>query len=165
MRIFTVFITSWVVFFCIFSTCHAKEPQSPQVAIVVKLYKHFAYEAVLDSPNDGPGFINSPRPVLLSYLTPELTDLLLKDRECVDRTEEMCKLGFAPLWDSQDPAGVTVNISPTASKEKVMVQLRYVSAPRTLIYHLMLTTAGWRIQNISYENDRTSLAKILGANN
>lgn len=143
-------------------TCYAAQARTPQVALVAKLYKDFAFEAVLDEPSLGVGFLDSPRDVLLSYLTPSLAELIFKDRKCVADTHEICNLDFMPLWDSQDAAGAAVRFLPMSTNDKVKVELRYGSGTRTLIYFLKHTKRGWRIQNIAYEKDRASLLEILG---
>lgn len=139
----------------------AGQPPTPQVEVVTKLYKDFAYEAVIEEPSNATGFIDSPREVLLSYLMPGLADLILKDRKCAADTREICNLDFMPLWGSQDAAGVTVRISSTNANDKVKVQLKYGVGSRMVTYSLAITKQGWRIQDIGYEKGRASLVQIL----
>jgi hypothetical protein len=141
--------------------CTAAPPLSPQLVLVTKLYKDFAFEAAIDETNAGRSFLESSRAVFLTYLTPKLTDLLLRDRECMAKSHGICNLDFDPIWDSQDPVGAVVRIMPTESVDKIRVQLRYASTTLTLTYHLSLTRSGWRIQDIIFEKEHVSLAQML----
>ncbi|MFZ6817182.1 hypothetical protein [Undibacterium sp. Ji22W] len=143
-------------------TCFAAQALTPQKALVAKLYKNYAFEAIRDESDLDGEFLDRPRNVLLSYLTPSLAKLVLKDRKCAADTHEICNLDFMPLWDSQDPTGAIVRILPTSKNDEVNVQLRYGSETRTLTYFLTLTNLGWRIRDIAYENGRKSLVDILG---
>lgn len=145
------------------SICSATPALSPQVAVVAELYKSFAFETAIQEPNLGPIFLNSPRSALLNFLTPTLTDLILADSKCAAETQEICKLNFSPLWDSQDPSGSTVRIIGTNVPSKVKVEVRYSSETRVIFYQLSLTPNGWRIKDIQFERNHRSLAKILGA--
>ena len=138
----------------------AAAPQPPQVALVADLYRAFAFEAVLETPAL-PGLIDQPRAVLLRYFTPELADLLLRDRACTAQTREICRLDFAPLWGNQDPTGAAVQIQPGASAASVMVQLRYPGASARLTLTLARTASGWRIADIGYGDGQPTLRALL----
>jgi hypothetical protein len=95
--------------------------------------------------------VDQPRPVLARYFDDRLVQLWLADRACAARTHEICNLDFMPMWASQDPAGTSVKILPTADSTRVDVELRSSSSQesRTLRYTLTRTPAGWRIHDIA----------------
>ena len=133
---------------------------TPQVAAVSKLYEAFAYEAVVDDPV-GPGFIDQPKEVLLRYITPELYELIHRDRVCTSTTHEICRLDFVPLWGNQDPSGTTVSLESGKSRNTVVANLRIGSNSSKLTYSLVQTKDGWRVDNITYDESHANLKKIL----
>lgn len=135
---------------------------TPQVAAVSKLYEAFAYEAVVDYPV-APGFIDETKDVLLRYITPELYELIHRDRVCTMSKHEICRLDFLPLWGNQDPAGSEVKFEPGASGNTVVAHMRIGAKSSQLTYTLVQTEAGWRVDNIAYDDWHTSLKKILGS--
>lgn len=141
------------------SVCAAVIP-TPQVAAVSKLYEAFAYEAVVDYPV-GRGFIDQTKEVLLRYITPELFELIHRDRVCAMTTHEICRLDFAPLWASQDPAGSTVNFEAGPKGNTVIAHVRIGAHSARLTYSLVQTRGGWRIDDIVYDDERPTLKKIL----
>lgn len=143
------------------SSAISAEIPPPQVALVSSLYKAFAFEAVLDEPM-GPYFIDQPKEVLLRYITPDLFELIHRDRVCTSTTHEICRLDFAPLWGNQDPAGTSVSFKTGPSGDTVVGHMRIGSQSTQLVYSLVQTRAGWRINDITYDNGWT-LRKILGA--
>jgi hypothetical protein len=129
--------------------------------VVSRIYRDFAWEAVVASPN-GPGLAQQPRGVLLNYFTPELANALVADNACTTRRHEICALDFMPLWASQDPAAEDLRVAQTTSPGQVTV--RY-SSPSTgavisLNYRVVQTKAGWRIAHIVYPSG-DSLAHLL----
>ena len=160
MSLFRLFVFVAALNFATF--CTAAEPLSPQVAIVTTLYQDFAFEAVLEN-SVAEGFIDQPKKVLLRYLTPQLSELLLRDRRCATTTHEICRLDFAPLWGNQDPIGSAVQVQPGATPDTVIARLRYSSSTSQLTYHLTKLSSGWKIRDISYGQGRSTLAEILEA--
>jgi hypothetical protein len=158
MSLFRLFVSAVMLNFA--TTCTAAEPLSPQVAIVTMLYHDFAFEAVLEN-SVAEGFIDQPKKVLIRYLTPQLAELLLRDRRCATTTHEICRLDFVPLWGNQDPSGSTVQVQPGASPDTVVVRLRYSSSTTQLTYHLTQSSSGWKIRDISYGQGQATLAEIL----
>lgn len=142
-------------------SAYAEVTPTPQVAAVSKLYEAFAYEAVVDYPV-GAGFTDQPKEVLLRYITPELYELIHRDRVCTMTTHEICRLDFVPLWGNQDPSGAVVSFEAGKSRNTVLAQLRFGSSSSKLTYSLVQTKDGWRVDNITYDG-RASLKKILGA--
>lgn len=134
----------------------------PQVAAVYELYKTFAFEAVLDMPI-GPYFTDQPKEVLLRYITPELYELIHRDRVCTITKHEICRLDFAPLWGNQDPSGTIASFEPGPSNNTVTGTLRIGAHSSQFTYFLVQTKAGWRVDNIVYDEGRPSLKEILGS--
>jgi len=119
--------------------------------VVARLYRDFAWEAVVETPPwHGHELLDQPRVVLARYFDNELIRLWLADRACEARTHEICKIDFMPIWDSQDPSGTFVSIDSTTDPALVKVELRhpFKTEPRTLNYRLVKTPDGWRIHDI-----------------
>jgi hypothetical protein len=134
----------------------------PQVAAVSKLYEAFAYEAVVDYPV-APGFIDESKEVLLRYITPELYELIHRDRVCSMTKHEICRLDFLPLWGNQDPMGTELKIEPGTSGNTVVARMRIGANSSQLVFTLVKTKAGWRVDDIAYDAFHTNLRKILGS--
>lgn len=133
---------------------------------VVALYRSIAWQAVLQQPADaGPGLLAQPATALGRWFDPVLAGLLVADHQCSRRSGQICALDVDPLWDSQDPLGATVAITPGARSGEVRVQLAYGSgAPRApLVFQLTATPSGWRIADIRYPAGRPSLRALLQA--
>jgi hypothetical protein len=135
-----------------------------QTAVLSRLYRDFAWEAT--GGDNGPGsltFVDQPRAVLLRYLVPELATLLLKDRECASRSSAICRLDFAPLWDSQDPEVADVSFTLLPRRPKSVVAHLRANGRRatTIVYQMQATKAGWRIADIQFADGR-SLRALLG---
>jgi hypothetical protein len=132
------------------------------VNVVRSLYDEFAGEAVLEDPETQRSLLDQPRVVLLRYFTPELSALILQDRECAARTQEICKLDFSPIWDSQDPSGATVKMAGEPTLGGVRTTVSYPDGERKeLVFRLTNTSVGWRIADILYTADRQTLSQIL----
>lgn len=129
---------------------------------VVRLYRDFAWEAMIDTPTDGPRFLSQSDVVWGRYFSPRLVKLLRNDRRCVSRTREICKLDFNPIWASQDPGAVrlmvvqgdtptTVNVSFDCPGNGQRISLRFL---------LVRSGARWLVDDIHYA-DGQQLRKIL----
>src|SRR3954469_4687911 len=129
----------------------AATPLSPvpdAVAAVARLYQDFAAEAVIDSPELSiEDLFGRPKVALARYLDDSLVALVLADRACSRRTQGVCNLDFAPIWDAQDPVGTTVKISEMKDASRVLVELRSPNTPkgRRLTYVMVKTAPGWRV--------------------
>jgi len=142
----------------------------PDVVAVRSVYEAFAWEAVIDAPAPGTSLVEQSPSVLMRYFTPELTALILRDRECVARTREICNLDFLPLWDSQDASGATVTLADGPDLGEVLVKVRYPppEAEKKLVFRLANGSTGWKIADIVYEgvegnvNGTISLSRLLG---
>jgi hypothetical protein len=128
--------------------------------IVVKLYRDYAWEAVMAAGLDG--LMQQSPPVLKQYFDDNLVALILRDRKCSDKGD-ICRLDFDPIWSSQDPAAVDLTVARTNKNNIIKVQFRYPSTNEKieLRYHVTNTVKGWRINDISGKN--WSLLKILSS--
>ncbi len=134
------------------------------VAVVARLYRDFAWEAVVIEPY-APGLAQQPAPVLQRYFDDVMVERFVADRECVHKSGGICGLDHAPLWASQDPAAYDLRVKPTA--EAGVVDVAYESpapnakAPVRLRYELVRTARGWRIADIVSHEGRVSLRRQL----
>jgi hypothetical protein len=137
--------------------------QGTAVAAVTRLYKDYAWEAVIEEPIVPGSLLEQPRSVLARYFDDTLTAALLTDRACAAKAHGICNLDFDPIWASQDPDGAT-SLRVTATPDSNVVAVSYVYAPNgsphSLSYHLRKTPRGWRIHDIVYP-DGTSLLGLL----
>lgn len=134
------------------------------VAVVARLYRDFAWEAVVIEPY-APGVAQQPASVLQRYFDDGMVERFVADRECVRTSGGVCGLDHAPLWASQDPAAYDLRVKPAA--ETGVVDVEYESpapnakAPVRLRYELVRTARGWRIADIVSHEGRVSLRRQL----
>jgi len=131
---------------------------------VVRLYRDFAWEAVIDTPAAGPALLSESDAVWSRYFSPRLIKLLRKDRQCVSRTRGVCKLDFSPIWASQDPGAARLKVVPGDAPATVNVFFDY-PANRVRIgmkFFLKQSGARWFIDDIQYGDGRR-LGTILEA--
>ncbi len=148
------------------SSTSAWSADETPVQVVTRLYRDFAWEAVIEEPVAvGETLVELPKPALQRYLDDNLTALILKDRECVKRTHEICRLDFVPIWASQDPGG-TSDVHVFAGREEpniVNVRFRYANGKATtLAFHMVKTSRGWRVADVEYPS-LPSLASQLAS--
>ena len=130
--------------------------------IVLRLYKDFAWETLIDEPlNAGRGFSEQPKEVLSRYLDDSLTSMLLAERACAGKNGE-CGLSFLPLWAAQDVGATYLKVLPTADPTLVIVKFRFANGggERTLRFRMVQTRRGWRVHDIVYD-EGPSLRDIL----
>ncbi len=138
------------------------EPPSAQ-STVIRLYQDYAWEVVVAEPAKfGIGIFQAPVATLRQYFVPELAARLAEDRACVERTGEICRLSFSPIWAGQDPSVVGLSVEPGSEPAQVRVRFTNPSAVQEveLTYTLEQTSAGWRISNITAAD--WDLRDILG---
>jgi hypothetical protein len=138
-------------------------PPTPAEAMVIEVYKSYAWEAVFEEPIDDPGLLQQPAAVLGQYFDPHMVGLIMRDRACEEKNG-ICRLDFDPIWDSQDPIGATgMKIHQMVDPFKVSVDFVYpgAGAHRHLVYVLSKTQAGWRISDI--QSSQWSLRQMLEA--
>jgi len=133
------------------------------VASVARLYRDYAAEAVIDSPELSiQDLFGRPKATLDRYLDDALVALILADRACSRRTQEVCNLDFSPIWDAQDAIGTTVKISEGRDPSRVLVELRGPGGKevRRLTYRMVKTAAGWRVHDIEYDSHESLVAML-----
>lgn len=134
-----------------------------EVRVIQRLYQQYLWEAT-----DVPGgsrvpFISEARPELLKYLEPRLAEAVLQDRECAQRTQQVCRLDFSPMWASQDPGAKSLRIRQAKPGRPVVVSFTYPgNGERIEIeYELIQTPNGPRVRDVRYQAG-PSLRKRLG---
>lgn len=138
-------------------------PHDAEVAAVRALYARYAEEAAMDDTLS-PTLVSTPAAVLRLHLPDGLTRLLLRERACQQRTREICRLDFAPLWDSQDPTGTSVSLRWDSAPGRVVAELRRGDgSTRALAYSLVKLRAGWRIDDIDFGPGRPTVQQLLSA--
>ena len=130
--------------------------------VVAWLYRDFIFTATMSSYWKGASLADQPKETLLLYFTEELASLFVKDRQCAEKTNGICNLDFSPIFDSQDPAVMDLEIAPADKSNTVPIQFTnpgYGKKVR-ISYEVAKTSRGWRIKDIIYI-DGHSLKKIL----
>jgi PP-loop superfamily ATP-utilizing enzyme len=131
--------------------------------VVVRLYRDYAWEAVMSGTVRDGFFADQPLVELEKYLDHELASLLVADAECIRRTHEICNLEFMPLFASQDPAASDLEVEETKKKDEVQVTFKRLGGDQVrMLFKMRQEVAGWRISDIEYESSR-SLKTILKA--
>lgn len=131
--------------------------------VVVRLYRDYAWEAVMSGTVRDGFFAEQPSAVLEKYLDHELASLLVADAECIRRTHEICNLEFMPLFASQDPTAFDLEVEETKKQDEVLVTFQRPGGDQArLLYKMSQEGAGWRVSDIVYESSR-SLKNILSA--
>ena len=138
---------------------HPPKANSPE-GIVFKLYRDYAWEAVIAAGYDG--LMQQPPQILKQYFDDNLTALILRDRKCSEKGE-ICRLGFVPMWDSQDPGASDLTVEKTEQEDAIKVKFRYPGNNKEieLKYRVTKTPKGWRISDISGKD--WSLLAILSS--
>lgn len=158
------FLSLVVIASALFASSAWAELRPPRVnspeGIVFKLYRDYAWEAVIAAGYDG--LMQQPPQILKQYFDDNLTNLILRDRKCSEKGE-ICRLDFVPIWDSQDPAAVDLTVEKSEKKNIIKVKFRYPSTNKKieLKYRVTMTPKGWRISDISGKD--WSLLAILSS--
>ena len=131
----------------------AQSSAGSAIGFVRQLYGDISCEAVMEEPRcpAGRDLSQMSRSQLARYFDSRLVDLWLGDRECVTRNREICNLDFAPLWDSQDPAGATVRVLAGDKENRVIAEVRRPASMDVvrLQFELVRHAADWRIRDVS----------------
>jgi hypothetical protein len=115
------------------------------------------------------------RTVLSKYFSPELTKLFLKDaqveRDCPKG--DLCGLEFDPILGSQDydnhldfKLHITEATPPNTGRFEARFKLFNDQKPeeeQALIFQLVHLKTGWRIDDITYTKENTSLKEVITA--
>jgi hypothetical protein len=138
------------------------QPPGGALKAVAKLYQDFAAEAVMETAELSiPDLFGGTQTTMARYLDDRLVALVMADRACSRRTQEVCNLDFSPIWDSQDMVGVTVKIAQGKTPDRVAVELKFPpNEIRTLTYVMVKTAAGWRVHDIEYAGHESLVAML-----
>jgi hypothetical protein len=115
------------------------------------------------------------RAMLLKYFSPELTKLFLKnaqvERDCPEG--DLCGLEFDPILGSQDfdnhldfKLHITEATPPQTGRFEARFKLFNEEKPeqeQVLVFQLIQVKNEWRIDDIAYTKDNTSLKAVLKA--
>ena len=115
------------------------------------------------------------RAVLSKYFNPELTKLFLKnaqvERDCPKG--DLCGLEFDPILDAQDfddhldfKLHITEATPPQPGRFEARFKLHNGEKPeqeQVLIFQLVHLKTGWRIDDIVYTKENTSLKEVITA--
>jgi len=115
------------------------------------------------------------RAMLSKYFSPELTNLFLKnaqlERDCPKG--DLCGLEFDPILGSQDfddhldfKLHITETMPPQTGRFEARFKLFNEEKPeeeQVLVFQLIQVKSGWRIDDISYTKDNTSLKAVIKA--
>jgi len=148
------------------ASSHSASPQSRSgdVALIAKLYKNFAWQA-LGTTQDvfGKPLRQQDEAVLRQYFDPTLAALITRDRECVIRRTEVCNMDFDPLFGSRDAAVSDFTIH-RESAGRIAVGFTSPSSGEKakLLFHVRQSGTAWRINDVVYQDLRgASLRKLL----
>ena len=125
-----------------------------KTSVIARLYKEYAWEAIFDTaaaPSRNWKTLLDEKPeILVRFFDDALTRLIVEDRNCRQRTHEICRLDYEPIWASQDPAATDLRISPGQEPSMIVVAFGYPGDKRALevTYRMSLTRRGWRIADV-----------------
>ena len=129
----------------------AATAQATAVAFIAHMYEEYSWETKdSGSPGKKPLF-SAPAAELQRFFDARLTKAILADRACEARVQGECNLDFDPMWNSQDPGGVTVQVVSTRDSMVVQARLHYPydKETRVVTYRMRNTPAGLRIADMS----------------
>jgi len=115
------------------------------------------------------------RGVLSKYFSPELTKLFLKnaqlERDCPEG--DLCGIEFDPILGSQDfddnlnfKLRITQSTPPQTGRFEARFKLfneEKAEQEQVLVFQLVQLKNGWRIDDIIYTKDNTSLKAVINA--
>lgn len=132
-------------------------------AVVAKLYKDFAWQAIATQRDlFGDDIAQQSRATLEKYFTPPLADLLVKDVACQVKSQGICNLEVDLLFDSQDPRVTDLELATIAPGRVAVVFKDPTDDETTKIEFIVAQVAGkWKIADIIYKRDGRSLKKVL----
>ncbi len=152
------------IFLALFTLFSAHAAEDARLAVVERLYRDYAWETGPSISKRTP-FLNEKSIVLTKYLTQSLSRLFLEDRKCSERTREICRLDFSPIWNSQDPEGANFRVLGNGPGSPISVSIVYPGQRSfTLSFDVVQTEEGWRINDIRSPAPEWSLRKILSKN-
>lgn len=161
------------VLLSIFMICSVDAAESGADETVYRLYRDFGWTALFEDDGNarhyfGGSVVDQPAPVLSKYFSHDLVVLLRKEHECgVKQKGSLCKLGFDPLFASQDSAATKLLIE-SSSADMGLVRVNFIYPPNgekiNIKFLLKKYKNGWKIDDVIYGNMHdAALKSILGA--
>ena len=135
-----------------------------EAAVVAKLYKDFAWQAVASQADlFGDDLSHQRKETLEQYFSPALADLLVKDAACQTRSQGICNLDFDLLFDSQDPRVTDLDVTTTSPGRVSVTYKDPVDEKKTQIdFEVARVGRAWKITDVVYTRpDKVSLKQIL----
>ncbi len=134
-------------------------------SVVAQLYKDFAWMAITGQPDlFGADLAHQHRAILQRYFDPVLASLLVQDATCQVKFQGICNLDFEPLFASQDPSVIDLEVH-ALGPGKISVEFKNPVSQKltTLEFKGATVSAGkWRITDIIYRSmGDASLKQIL----
>ena len=153
-------ISLLTVLFLIFATntyaANSNQPESPE-GVVQSLYRDFGWELKPDN-NSKKLLIDQPIKILNRYFTPELAELMKRDRRHEIKTKDLGHLDFVLLCGSQDPDGITnirINGKPGKSIVTVMYDQNGEKDVMKIEFNTQHMKSGWRISDVHYRTRKS----------
>ncbi|MBI5189204.1 MAG: DUF3828 domain-containing protein [Nitrospirae bacterium] len=151
MKRLTMLIATAVAIICLTTQVTDAKQKSPK-DVILKLYSDHQpkYQKEINWKDKN---------ILTKYLSPELVDLFMKDDECTKKYHGVCNLNFDPFYDAQDYDDKPLNLKIKEVKSnRSMCEYRVSFFNITniaLVYRVVTTTSGWKIDDIVYPNGST----------
>lgn len=138
--------------------------KAPQVQLVRKLYKNFAWEAVV-YPEPGETLAEQSKGVLKDYFEGSLAELLVSDAACAAK-RNLCRLDVHPLFGTRDPVVNDLEVLPADGTGDVLVRFSRVDGGSARMTEIVIKMSGsgrgGRIADVVYP-DGPSLRSRLTA--
>ena len=134
---------------------------TPQ-AFLDAIYSH--YHGTPDSKGGAGVMIDTPAEIRL-YFAPDLAALMIADDAAAAKRQEVPALDGDPFIDAQDwdIANLTVHIDDqTQTTAHATVRFTNFKEPHTVHLTLVHTLSGWRISDIRWSGDATTLRGLYG---
>lgn len=142
----------FIILFLSLLNLHANDQE--KIPVLKQLYKAFPATGGLNDQS----IVEQKKVILEKYFDKQLSSLITRDNLCKQRTQEICKLDFDPIYASQDPE--INNINYIVNKGYVDVYLFYVGIKKPIKVIYSFNKENNKINNILYQ-DGTSLQNIL----
>jgi len=159
-----------IVFLCFIFTSHAAfSRDAGPVFVIYRLYKDYGWAALFHDSDGadaskflGKSLARQPKNILMRYFDKDLVALLIRDANCVKSNPgKECRLGFDPIFASQDVAAYDLKITDVG-EGKVSVEYTYPSNSEKirLLFFTRKVKDKWKISDIYYGNN-SYLKQIL----
>jgi hypothetical protein len=116
-------------------------PSGTATELVARLYKDFGWQAFATNEVFGEGLEHQGKEALMRYFSPELAELLVKDRACQRKEQGICRLDFDILFDSQDPVVTDLDVK-MGSAGKVRVSFKNLVNGQTTNIQFVVAHSG-----------------------